>query len=237
MLARQHPTASTPAPHRSAVYGIRDLHSHDSYSRDLPNRGWACLPGGERKSHTLHLCGIVEMARTTIIRPRVDKKTIIITVAPLALAACGSTPTKSSTGAKARKSTKSSTMTKATAAATFKADIGPLNTAIAAMGTQAGTWTNSTPASVANATINPAVAALAKAETEFNQLAIQYPAASLALHNLTTAMSSLAGVLLSATHQNLLGVSSWVTQLAQTAETTHNDSNIVRSELGLPPAS
>jgi hypothetical protein len=136
---------------------------------------------------------------------------------------------------KAHKSTKSTTMTKATAAATLKTDTGPLNTAIAALGTQAGTWT--TPASVAKATINPAVAALAKAETEFNQLAIQYPAASLALHNLTTAMSSLAGVLLSATHQNLLGVSSWVTQLAQTAEATHNDSNIVRSELGLPPAS
>jgi len=70
---------------------------------------------------------------------------------------------------KAHKSTKS-TMTKATAAATFKTNIGPLNTAIAAMGTQAGTWTNSTPASVAKATINPAaVAAVTKAETEFNQ--------------------------------------------------------------------
>ncbi|WP_298342625.1 hypothetical protein [Ferrimicrobium sp.] len=170
------------------------------------------------------------------------RKLLMIGASALVLAACGSTAAKSSaTTTTTKKTTTPSAapvaMTEAQAAKVYTAAIGPMNSALTALGKQANGWTNSTPTSTVTAALAPVNSALTKGENELNALAVKYPKAATALHNLTTAASSMDGVLNSVTSANVFSLSSWVTQLEQAASVTNNDANIVRSELGLPPTS
>lgn len=172
------------------------------------------------------------------------KRILLVTGAALTLAACGSTAAKATTKTTTAKTTttkapaakKTAAMSKATAAAIYLKDVAPMNAALTTLSAEGKTWTNSTPESTLSAAINPTVAAFNTGETKLNELATQYPAAAANLHALTNAASSLGAVLLSATQQNVFSLSSWSTQLAQADATVGNEANIVRSQLGLPPA-
>jgi ABC-type glycerol-3-phosphate transport system substrate-binding protein len=176
------------------------------------------------------------------------KKTMVVVAGGLLLAACGSaTKTGGSTASNGKSAAKaqstssapassSRTISEKQAAAAYQAAVNPANVALTKLGNEANNWNNNTPLSTVEAEFSPVESQLTETENKLNTLAVEYPPAAAALHNLTGAMSSLDGVLLSVSTVNAFDASTWVTQFDQALATAHNDANIVRSELGLPPA-
>ena len=92
------------------------------------------------------------------------------------------------------------------------------------------------PASELASVIPPYTSALNRGEIKLDALATAYPPAASALHTLAADLGILAGVLPRMALPQTVGNNS-VAQLSQATSQVHNQANIVRSTLGLPPVS
>jgi hypothetical protein len=175
----------------------------------------------------------------------------LCTIASIAgLAACGSSSTttvtrtatsnrsgSAATTTASSPSTTASTMTKAQAAQAYLSAVGPANAALKQFEKKAGGWNDSTTASEVQAAADPVVKAARQYQQGVIALARSYPPAAADLKALVTADAPFVADLSTASTLNALNASSWVQQLARDANNATTAANIVRSDLGLPPAS
>ena len=97
-------------------------------------------------------------------------------------------------------------------------------------------WTDATTNTQAEADARPAIAALQTLQTRLE--AITFPANAVAdVHALIAADGSLDGDLQALASVNLLNASSWNATFERDIASVSADANLVRHDLGLPPAS
>lgn len=145
------------------------------------------------------------------------------------------TPALASTKHKVKPKHPSSTITVKAAGRQYLALVNPVNTTIATFVSQANGWSDSTTDAQAEADAQPVIKDLQNLQTGL--LRDRWP--SVARNDIKALVQSIAplvGDLEGLASLNLLSASSWETTFERDASSTGTAANIVRSDLGLPPA-
>jgi hypothetical protein len=161
------------------------------------------------------------------------------------LAACGggdgssadtTETTPATTSTRETAPSRSTELTRKEAADKYLEILGPANAALAKWQKQAQSYTDDTTAEEIGKDTAPVAAALDDASAAL--LRVQWPSSVAPdVKELVRAHGPLAGDFRSVSSQTIFSVQNWITQLQQDAGKAHAAANIVRSDLGLPPAS
>jgi hypothetical protein len=164
-------------------------------------------------------------------------------LAGLVLAGCSSGASSSPTTVPTRKSAPTTTAPPATtttisvaqAGAAYLAIAAPADAALATFDTQAGEWTDSTTNSEAEADAQPAIAALHTLVSALTNG--QWPAVATAdIHTMIGDVAALIGDLQGLSSVNLTNASGFTATVQRDAATLGSAVDLVRHDLGLPPA-
>jgi hypothetical protein len=130
---------------------------------------------------------------------------------------------------------KSNTWSVKTAAATYLADVAPVNAAEVTFNAAIKTWTSSTPISVAVTATKPLISAYQDLDTKL--VAGRWPTSALTdIRSLVEADGILIGDLQGLPSVNALNSSTWSTTVARDAASSGTAIAFVRHDLGLPKA-
>jgi hypothetical protein len=177
------------------------------------------------------------------MQPRVLIAGVVVLIAGALLTACGgggsgsASPTAPATTNATKTAPSQSTQpTRQQLGQKYLQIIGPANGALAKWQEQANSYTDSTTAEEIGRDTAPVAAAIDDASAAL--LRVQWPS-SIApdVKELVRSYGPLSGDFRSVSNQTVFSVQNWITQLLQDAGKAHAASNIVRSDLGLPPAS
>ena len=180
---------------------------------------------------------------------RMRARVSVVILAATALTACGSTSSGTTTTAPPTTTTASTTTTSVsttttstTAALTVQAAAGIYvaaankgNAALKAFGNAANNWPSSETGAQAEQAAQPTIVALKQFTTTLTDT--QWPSGAVAdAHSLASEIGSIVGDLESLSSVNIFSTSNWVQQFTHDAQTSATDANLLRHDLGLPPA-
>ena len=117
----------------------------------------------------------------------------------------------------------------------YLAIMNPVNAKADEFSKKANAWNDQTTNTQASNDAAPVIAAIDDASNKL--LRVPWPASTATdVKELTRAMAAMSGDLGGLQTLSMLDASSWATQFSQDVSTAHTDANIVRADLGLPPA-